>query len=220
MRGLFVVGTDTEVGKTIFGSLLASCLRGRGIRVGVFKPVESGVEDAKRLKEASGDPAPLDHIVVYSLKYPVAPYVSALEEGVKIEKEKIFRVFRERVAMYQFFICEGAGGLFVPIWKDLMVSDLVKGFGLPVVVVARSNLGAINHTVLTVKALKGMGVEVKGVVINHLKKNLGLAERSLKKVLSELLDVDIVGEIPYLEDGLGEVGVFEKSVDIEKLVGA
>ncbi len=201
MKGVFIVGTDTEVGKTLIGGLLAKYFKEKGLSVGVYKPVESGVSDGRFLKDMSGDPAPIEEIVLYSLSYPVCPFVSAELEGVKIERSRILDTFRKRVPVYDFFICEGAGGLMVPLGDGFMVSDLVVDFGLPVLVVTRSSLGAINHTILTVEKLLSMGVDVAGVVINHITGGSGIPERTLKDVLSRFLTVDIAGELPYLGKG-------------------
>ncbi len=220
MKGFSIVGTDTEVGKTLIGGLIAAHFRDLGYRVGVFKPVESGVDDGWFLKKMSGDPAPIEEIVVYSLKYPVAPYVSSIKEGIHIDRKKILDVFRKRLGEYDVMICEGAGGLYVPISEDFMVSDLVVDFKFPAIVVTRSNLGAINHTLLTVKALRNLGVEIIGVVINHLKKDIGLAEKSLRSVLERFLDVDILGEFFYLESdpfSRDSLLKFRSSIDLEKL---
>jgi dethiobiotin synthetase len=206
MKGIFVIGTDTGVGKTIIASGIASALKKRGIDVGVMKPLESGCDvvegrmvpnDALLLKDASGVEDSIEEINPYSLKEPLAPSVAADIVGTSIDIEKIMSNFKYLKEKHKFLIVEGAGGLLVPVKGKFLFSDLIKKMGLPALIVARANLGTINHTLLTVNHAKNLQINVLGIIINHLSDNEGLAEKTNPDVLKELLDVPILGNFPY-----------------------
>ena len=187
---LFITGTDTGVGKTFFSVSLIRALRDLGIEAVGFKPVETGCQpycrDARLLSEASGiylEP-------VYSFKTPVAPSVAADIEGVKVSTEQIKERISELSELYPFLVIEGAGGIMVPITWSYLYLDLVRELSLPVIVVALNKLGVINHTLLTVKACKSEGVNVRGVVLNSFKEE----DESFKSnydSLKKLLDVPV-----------------------------
>ena len=148
-RAIFVTGTDTGVGKTVVTAALALLLRERGVNVGVMKPVTSGCvergdslvsEDAELLAWAAG--VPLDNdCAPYCLRTPIAPSVAAARENVRIDFSRIGDAFERLKAHHDFVLVEGAGGLMVPLSGGLMVADLVLALKLPLLVVARPNLG-------------------------------------------------------------------------------
>ncbi len=220
MKGIFVVGTDTGVGKTLVAGILCRFFKKAGLKVGACKPVETGgVEDGRFLKYASDDPSPIEDVVFYNLDEPVCPYVASKLSGVSVYRGDILSRFKEKLRKYDVVICEGAGGLMVPVGDGFTILDVVRDFGLPALVVTRSSLGAINHTLLTVERLLLENVPVIGVVINHMRKHMGLAEKTLKDVLSKVLQVDIVGELPYLGEGvsLKVLDSLERFLDMERL---
>jgi dethiobiotin synthetase len=231
MKGIFITGTDTGVGKTLIAAGIASVLRKQGRDVGVMKPLESGCEivdgkkvpmDALFLKDAAGVDDPLALINSYALKEPLAPSVAAEIEGIDIDIEKILGDFKQLSKKHEFLIVEGAGGLLVPIKKGFLFSDLIKRMGLPVLVVARGNLGTINHTLLTVNHAKILGIAVKGVIINNLTPEKGKAEETNPGVMKELLDVPFIGNFPYSpslrEDRDILADITEKNIDFSALL--
>ncbi len=207
--GIFITGTDTGVGKTVVAAGLALALRNRGLRVGVMKPVATGCngsgahlisEDAVFLWEAAENEYPA---LTSPLRFrnPLAPHVAASLEKKSVEPKKLVRAFRELGQHYDFVIVEGIGGLFVPLARDYYVSNLIKDFDLPVVVVARSSLGAINHTLLTVDAALVRGIEVRGIIFNRVPLvNYSLAEITNPKVIHELSGAPILGSLPEMDD--------------------
>ena len=171
MSTLFVPGTDTGVGKTFVACALAAALRERGRRVAVMKPVETGVvgtpEDALRLREAAGDPAPLDEVCPYRLRAPLAPSVAARLEGVTIDVERLAMLVRRRSAEADVLLVEGAGGLLVPIIGRTTWLDFARDLGLPLLIVAANRLGTINHCALTARTAAAAGVQVRGFVLSQ-----------------------------------------------------
>lgn len=200
-NGLFITGTDTGVGKTVVAATLARALRLRGVNVGVMKPVTSGCleqnnelvsEDAELLAWAAGLDVD-DNIAPYRLKEPIVPVEAAKLDRVKISYSNIVEAYKRLAAQHDFMIVEGAGGLMVPLNGGLLVADLVKQMELPLLVVARPDLGTINHTVLTCFAAGQMDLDVKGVVVNRFPTNPGLSEKLAPHQIGSLCGAPILG---------------------------
>jgi len=203
-HGIFVTGTDTGVGKTVAAATLARLLRLNGVNVGVMKPVTSGCrndqgelisEDAELLCEAAGvqygaDSAP------YCLREPLAPAEAAKIDGVRIDFARIREAFDRLSAIHDYVIVEGAGGLMVPLSGGLLIADLVRELGLPLLVVARPGLGTINHTVLTCFAAQQMGLTVAGVIVNGMPEQPDLAEKSAPHQIGSLCGAPVLGIWP------------------------
>ena len=200
-RGLFITGTDTGVGKTIVAAGLAASLRNSGMDIGVMKPIETGFSrrssDAVFLKKIAGVKDSLDSICPYRLKHPLSPFTAARIESVSIRFGTIARAYEALSQSHRALLVEGAGGLLVPITRERMMADLVLYLKLPVLIISRAGLGTINHTLLSVEAARRRGVEVAGVIFNHLGPRRGLAERTNPSVIRHFVDVPILGEIPY-----------------------
>lgn len=207
MRGIFITGTDTGVGKTFVGAGLAAALREQGIDVGVMKPAETGCalrngvlapRDALKLIKAGGVDDPPDLVNPYRFRDPLAPAIAAAREGKTIEIRRIVSAFRTLARKHACMVVEGAGGLMVPLTTSHNYLDLAWLLGLPVLVVARPGLGTINHTLLTVMALRARRLRIAGIVINHQsKKRPGLAERTGPAVIERLSGVPIIGHVTY-----------------------
>jgi dethiobiotin synthetase/malonyl-CoA O-methyltransferase len=165
MNGIFVTGTDTGIGKTIVSASLVCAFRKRE-KVGYWKPVQTGIEEdddtetVRRLANCSEDEI---FDLGFRLEKPVSPHLSARLANVEITVEKILSFVK---ADERFWIVEGAGGVLVPLNENALVIDLIKALNLPVLIVARSGLGTINHTLLTLEALRNRGLEIFGVIMN------------------------------------------------------
>ncbi|MCB4792518.1 MAG: dethiobiotin synthase [Elusimicrobia bacterium] len=195
-KGIFITATDTEVGKTYISCLLAQELVKGKCKVVGMKPVSAGSrDDAKKLIKASGVKEKIETVNPLFFKYPLAPYASALIENRKIDLSLVWKNYKELSTKYEFMIVEGIGGLMVPVKKDYYVLDLIKGFKLPVLIVARPGLGTINHVLLTLEALKKAGVKVLGIVIND-KKRHSLSEKTNPKTLKSLTGLPVL-EVPH-----------------------
>lgn len=175
MRGLFITGTDTGVGKTRVGTALAHALAARGVDVRVRKPVESGVadgpdgpvpQDAAALRLAAGAREPLATVCPYPLRAPLSPERAAALEGRTLALDALVAAVRDG-ADDGFVLAEGAGGFYSPVASGALNADLAAALGLPVLVVAADRLGTINHTLLTVEAARARGLEVAGVVLSQ-----------------------------------------------------
>ena len=175
-RGVFITGTDTGVGKTRVGAALAHLLTGRGLCVRPRKPVESGCltgpdgllpQDAVVLREAAGGAEPLERICRYRLQPPLSPERAAELEGMTLELGQLHAACLAGIGQDDFLLVEGAGGFYSPLARGALNADLAAGLGLPVLVVAADRLGTLNHTLLTIEAVRMRGLALAGVVLNR-----------------------------------------------------
>jgi dethiobiotin synthetase len=205
MIRLGVTGTDTGVGKTFVSVLLLKMLRRRGLSVGAMKPVETGVtpddprSDAVRLLRASGSDDPVERVRPLLIAEPLAPWVAASRAGSSVDVDALDRAFHSLQDGRDAVLVEGAGGLLVPLTRDLAFDGLFKRWELDVVVVAGNRLGTLNHTLLTVRAARDAGLRVLGVVLNTLRAEPPrIAERTNLEALQELLEPLPVLQLPWL----------------------
>ena len=175
MKGYFVTGTDTGVGKTFVSCALARTGVSRGQRVFAFKPIETGCTpvgghlvgaDQELLAAAAGGWQRGELRGVFRFPIPAAPRVAAEASGVAIELERVASVLRAGAVDADLVVVEGAGGWRVPITDRADMSSLARIVGLPVVVVARAGLGTINHSLLTVEAVERDGLTVAALVLS------------------------------------------------------
>jgi dethiobiotin synthetase len=204
--GLFVTATDTEVGKTVIAGAIANHFFRRGRRVAVLKPVATGCvhrreglvsEDAEFLASCADVPFPLDVICPVRYREPLAPAVAADRTKEPVDWEAVNRSIRMMSARSDVVIVEGVGGVMVPLDAKHTVLDLAKWLGLPAVVVARAGLGTINHTVLTVEALRWAGVSVAGVVINRYPPDMAsIAEETAPRYIERYGKTPVLAIVP------------------------
>jgi len=233
IKGIFITGTDTGVGKTVIAAGIVGLLKESGIDVGVMKPIQSGAikknnrlisPDAEFLMRAGGIKDRRDLIVPFSADAPLSPNIAFKLKNRKIRPEKIFNSFSTLSKKHDFMIVEGIGGISVPILDNYLVIDLIKDLGLPAVIVARAGLGTINHTLLTVKAAKDKGIEVAGIVINNYPKMPGICEKTNPEIISKIGQIPVIGLMPYVKNvnvetrQLGDlIKIARKSININFL---
>ncbi|MEO1082793.1 MAG: dethiobiotin synthase, partial [Acidobacteriota bacterium] len=192
-RGVFVTGTAPEVGKTVVSALRCARYR-REVPLAYWKPIASGAvegRDVETVAELSGVETVDEHVL---LRDPLSPHLAARLEGRTIDPDAVVADFRRHSAGDRALIVEGAGGVYVPLTDDgAMLLDLLPRLGLPAVVVSRSALGTINHTLLTLEALRARGVEVAGVVFT------GAANPENSEAIRRFGQVEILGHLPILD---------------------
>lgn len=205
MKGVFIAGTDTGVGKTTVAGGIASALRAKGVSVGVFKPFESGVgsghTDYNYLKEMSGSKDPDEQVCPYRFAEALAPAVAAERAGVKVDWCHMTDCFESIAVKHDFVIVEGAGGLLVPLAPGKTNIDLIRECEFPVLLVARLGLGTINHTLLSLEALQSRKIPCLGIVLNQTTEKTGIAEETNPKALQALTSAPVLGVIPYRISG-------------------
>jgi dethiobiotin synthetase len=195
--GVFVTGTSTEVGKTVVAAAIARTLAGEGKRVAVFKPAVTGLDegvetDHALLRRASGSGQSDEEIAPYRYGPPASPHLAAALAGEEIDPERLRQVASAAAEGADAIVCEGVGGLLVPLSPAYLVRDLAADLGYPLVVVASPGLGTINHTLLAVEAARSAGLEVAAIVLNPWPEEPTEIERSNRESLAELAGAPVL----------------------------
>jgi dethiobiotin synthetase len=202
VRGLFVTGTDTKVGKSIVAAAACAALAARGEPVAAFKPVVTGLDepsgewphDHVLLARATGGTQAPEDVAPYRFGPAVSPHFAGELAGVTIEPARLLEAAR----LHELLVCEGVGGLMVPITTGYLVRDLAVDLALPVVIAARTGLGTINHTLLTIEAARGAGLAVAGVVMTPWPDDPEPIERSNRETVERLGGVRVSG-LPHAD---------------------
>jgi dethiobiotin synthetase len=212
VRGLFVTGTDTAVGKTVVAAALVAALRADGVDVAAFKPVVTGLDetepgrpaDHELLAAASGRPA--GEVAPYVFGPAVSPHLAASLAAVTLEPAALLAAARGLGA--ETVIAEGVGGLLVPLTLGYTVRDLAVDLGWPVVVAARPGLGTINHSLLTVETARAAGLDVRAVVMTPWPEQPSLMLRSNVEAIARLGGVEVakLGAVGVEVDQLARAG--------------
>jgi dethiobiotin synthetase len=209
-RIVFVTGTDTGVGKTVFAGLLLHHLRSTGVDALAMKPFCSGGRGDVRLLCAMQDhELSEDEVNPFYFPEAIAPLVSARMRGRKISLGEVVREIRKMAARCECLVIEGSGGLLVPLGEGYLVSDLIRRLECEVIVVSRNRLGTINHTLLTVGALKRIGKRRIAVALMDVNKTDASCLTN-RTILRELLAPVPVHEIEFLGKNTNEIGVLKK----------
>lgn len=194
--GIFVTGTGTEVGKTVVAATIAHTLAAEGQRVHVFKPAVTGLDegvetDHALLRRASGSDQSDEQIAPYRYGPPASPHLAAQLAGEEIDPERLRQAARTAAEDADVLVCEGVGGLLVPLSPTYLVRDLAADLGYPLVVVASPGLGTINHTLLTIESARTTGLHVAAAVLNPWPENPTKIESNNRKTIADLADVPI-----------------------------
>ncbi|MGH2714095.1 MAG: dethiobiotin synthase [Thermoleophilaceae bacterium] len=207
MRGVFVTGTDTGVGKSVVAAALCAA---RGEPVAALKPVLTGLDEAPGewphdhvlLADATGRRQTPDEVAPYRFGPAVSPHYAAELAGETIEPVRIL----DAAHAHDLLVCEGVGGLMVPITTGYLVRDLAVDLGLPVLIAARTGLGTINHTLLTLAAARAAGLMVAGVVMTPWPSDPEPIERSNRETIARLGGVAVHGLPPTSPGALAAAG--------------
>ena len=196
-KGIFVTGTDTGVGKTLVACGIASLLKSWGAKVGVMKPVATGSrKDAFQLRKAAGMKEELDLVNPQFFKAPLAPTVAASMERRDVDLEAVYRAYWYLQKHYDVLVVEGIGGVKVPLGESTYGVDLIEALRLPALVVGRTTLGTLNHTLLTIDALEQKRAPVAGILLNG-RRGAGLAEKTNPSALQDHTTAPVLGMLPY-----------------------
>jgi len=228
-RGIFIIGTDTDVGKTFVTGALTYILKQNGYNVISYKPIQSGgivsedckaliPPDCKYIKEICNLDNDYNEMNTYCLKEEVSPHLAARIENIDILKQEIIGHYKELINKYDYVIVEGAGGIVVPlIENDYFVYDLIKDLNIATLIVSRAGVGTINHTVLTVEFLKKHNINTKGIIINQYSNKF--YEDDNIEMIKKLTQLDIVQKINKIEDiSLENIRKEYEKIDLEKVL--
>jgi dethiobiotin synthetase len=196
LRGVFVTGTGTEVGKTVVAAAIARTAAGGGERVAVFKPAVSGLDeggepDHELLRRAAGSSQSDDEIAPDRFGPPVSPHLAAEMAGIRIDPAALVSAARKAAGEGEVLVCEGVGGFLVPLTADYSVRDFARELGLPVVIAASPALGTINHTLLTLEAVRAAGLEVAAVVLTPWPDQPSAMEESNRATVASRGEVEV-----------------------------
>ena len=223
MRGVFVTGTDTEVGKTVVACTIAATVASRGERVAVFKPAVTGLAeplavlpDHELLRRSAGSPQSAEAVSPYRFGPPVSPHLAAELAGIEISPGHLVAAAEAAAASADVLVVEGVGGLLVPLWREYLVRDFAAELSVPLVIAARPGLGTINHTLMTIACARAAGLEVAAVVLTPWGRFPSAMERSNRATIETLGEVETYG-LPRVEiaSGLGPL----RSLPAERWVG-
>ncbi|CAM4510382.1 dethiobiotin synthetase [Paenibacillus endophyticus] len=207
IRGLFVTGTDTGVGKTVITAAITSMLRAEGMNAGIWKPIQSGAllgtghTDAERLLKSTGIHEQPEAVAPFSFEAPLTPMLAAKQAGATLTLKELIAAGLPLAKRYEALVIEGAGGVAVPLTDDAIMADLISELGIPALIVARSNLGTINHTLLTASFLQNRGVTIIGVILNdgqltELKDDPSVATNA--QLIEQYSNLKVLGRFPHL----------------------
>jgi dethiobiotin synthetase len=196
VRGVFVTGTGTEVGKTVVAAVIARSHAAAGERVAVFKPAVSGLDeggeyDHAMLRRAARSSQSDDEIAPYRYGPPVSPHLGAVLAGETIDRDRLLATARAAAEGADFLVCEGVGGLMVPLTLGYLVRDLARELSLPVVIAATPGLGTINHTLLTVECARAVALDLAAVVLTPWPTEPDVVEASNREAIERLGQVRV-----------------------------
>jgi dethiobiotin synthetase len=194
--GVFVTGTGTEVGKTVVAAAIAHTLVDAGKRVAVFKPAVTGLDeggepDTALLRRAARSEQSDDEIAPYRYGPPMSPHLAAELADEEIEPARLLGAARAAAAGAEALVCEGVGGLLVPLAADHLVRDFAVDLGLPLVIAASPALGTINHTLLTIEAARSAGLDMATVVLTPWPDDPSPVEESNRRTIAALGQVEV-----------------------------
>jgi dethiobiotin synthetase len=231
MKGLFVTGTDTEIGKTTVAASLASLLKRKGCDVGVMKPFATDSrpfstkyksKDSALLAKAAQVNDADDEINPFFYSVPTAPFTAA---KIKFEKEPdltdALRICQKLAAKHDFMIVEGIGGIMVPLTREHCVVDFAKLLNIPTIIVAGPKLGTINHTLLTARICNNFGLNLLGIIINGVPAKASLLRKETVETIRQLSKIRVLSVIPFTKKRTMKNvrRVLEKDLDLDEILG-
>ena len=223
---MFITGTDTDVGKTYITAGLAITLRKMNVDIGIMKPFAAGdkpkkgykSEDVEILSNAAqiNDPEPLVNPQFFPIS--ASPYTAWKKLKIKPKIPLILSSFKKLSDKHEMMLVEGMGGTMTPILKNYYVANLIKDMKIPTVIVTRSKVGTVNHTLMTVLMCQKYKIPIKGIIINNFDK--GYPINQLKKDLESLTGIKVLGSIPFIKDMSDKslYRIFKKNIDMKLLL--
>jgi len=204
-QGIFIIGTDTGVGKTVAVCALGALLKQRGLQAGVMKPIDCGAEDMKVFQDACHAGTFSSAGCVYSFREKISPYFAFKKNHAVFDMEKTVQVCRQAVEENDVTLIEGPGGLCDPLTEKQTVADLIKALGLKVVVAAPLRRGTLNHLAMLAGQARACGVEIQGVLLTETQRSIPKAYFLAKiQAVREVAGLAVLGIIPFLEKGTPE----------------
>lgn len=230
MRGIFITGTSTGVGKTAVAAGLAWALRKRKIEVGIMKPFATGnrvfsrkyrSQDTAILARASGVNDPDCSLNPFFYSIAASPLVAAeLKHSPPVDTEKALQKLKKLERKHDFLIAEGIGGIMVPLTENEFVVNFAKRAELPLIIVSTPELGTLNHTLLTVLACQKFRLKIAGIILNKASKKPDMVEQKTAEILERLTQMKLLAVIPFSKGAnYASIGkMIEDNLDFEMLL--
>ena len=203
-KSIFITGVDTDIGKTFVSAGLCLALKNKGLKVGYFKPFQSGAiekdgvliaPDVEQLKKYN-----IKTLYSYLFKGDVSPNLASVLDDIEVDIDKIKTDLENFKKENDFTIIEGAGGLYCPAYKGKTFADIIAYLNQEIIIVTTPDLGRINHTLMTIECAKQKGIKIKGLIINKMPENKTLSQEHFIKELKMFCDVEILGVIQKMEN--------------------
>jgi dethiobiotin synthetase len=228
LESLFITGTDTDVGKTYVTAGLAASFRKMSIDVGVMKPFAAGTAQKNGFKSsdvqilANAAKVHDSEALLNPQFFPIAasPYTVLQNLKIKPDIGLVLDNFKKLSQMHSLMLVEGIGGIMTPIIQDYFLANLIQDMGLSAIIVTRTKIGTINHTIMTCEMCKKYKIPVKGIIINNFDAN-GYPAHELKRDLESLSGIAVLGTIPFMDniDDESLYDTFKNNIDLKSLVG-
>ena len=226
MQSLFITGTDTDVGKTYVTAGLAASFYEMGVDIGVMKPFAAGTaqkngfksEDVKILSDAAHVSDPENLINPQFFPIPASPYTAWKKLKIKPKVATVLSSFKKLSKLHDTILVEGMGGVMTPILKDYFITNLIKEMKIPTIIVTRTKVGTVNHTLMTVMMCQKYKIPIKGIIINNF--DNGYPINQLTKDLENLTGVKVLGSVPFIKDmsNASLYKIFKKNIDMKLLL--
>lgn len=226
MKSLFITGTDTDVGKTYVTAGLTVTLRKMGIDVGVMKPFAAGTaqkkgfksEDVEILSNAAQVNDPENLVNPQFFKIAASPYTAWKKLKIKPKVSTVLSSFKKLSKLHDTILVEGMGGVMTPILKNYFITDLIKEMKIPTIIVTRTKVGTVNHTIMTVKMCQKYKIPIHGIIINNF--DNGYPVKQLTSDLENITGINVLGSIPFIKD-LSDTSLyrtFRKNIELKSLM--
>lgn len=207
MKSYFITGSDTDVGKTIVTAGMARALSDMGAKIGIMKPFAAGEqqtsgyqsEDTEILAKAARVNDPESLLTPQFFPIPASPFTASQNLGTKVDLDLVLDSYRKLSEKYDVMLVEGMGGIMTPILKDYFVANLVVDMNSNAIIVTRSRIGTVNHTLMTTKLCSQYKIPVTGIIINNFDSE-GYTASELKRDFDELTGLKTLGTIPRIDD--------------------
>ncbi|OFI06747.1 ATP-dependent dethiobiotin synthetase BioD 1 [Clostridium acetireducens DSM 10703] len=227
-KGIYIVGTDTDVGKTVVSAGIMHVLRSKGYNATYFKAALSGAlidknnnivpEDTRLVSTLSNLKEDYQNTTAYIFKTAVSPHLASKIENIEINVEHIKEKFNSLKNKYDYIVAEGSGGICCPLIekenKVYMLYHLIKELNIPVLLVSTTKVGSINHTLLTIEFIKKLGINIKGIIFNSFKNTF--YEKDNINIIKKLTNIPIIATLPFIDTAPGVQKMEESLKQVSK----
>ncbi len=194
-KAYFITGTDTEVGKTFITAGLGYVAQSNGFMIGISKPIScGGIEDARFYRAKLDLKDTIDSINPVKFRQPLSPYAAMKAEKISIDMNRIKKNVQKLKNGRGLVFVEGLGGALAPVKRDYYIADMIKDLGIPAIIITRAGLGTINHTLMTIDALRKRKIRIAGIIMNGFN-GREPSQKTNKQVIEELSGVPVIGMI-------------------------